>query len=75
VWLYASPESCVSRISIDTRPLLAQHANPQQAAVGLFEKRKFLYAKTAWMLVSSTSRSAEQVSLLIYDEISKALNG
>ncbi|MDR0687568.1 MAG: hypothetical protein LBF55_02650 [Prevotellaceae bacterium] len=75
VWLYASPERCLSRISVDTRPLLAQHANPQQAAAELFEKRKFLYAKTAWMLISSAARSAEQVSRLIYDEISKAING
>ncbi|MDR0415384.1 MAG: hypothetical protein LBH84_08240 [Prevotellaceae bacterium] len=75
VWLYAPVDSCVSRISIDidTRPLLAQHGNPQQAAAELFEKRKFLYAKAAWMLVSSAGRSAEQVSQLIYDEISKAL--
>jgi shikimate dehydrogenase len=75
VWIYASPKRCVSRISVDTRPLLAQHGNPLQAAAKLFEKRKFLYAKAAWMLVSSADRSAEQVSLLIYDEISKAFHG
>jgi shikimate dehydrogenase len=73
IWIYAPPACCVSRIDVSTRPLLAQHSNPQQAAVELFEKRKFLYAKTAWMLVSSHCRSEEQVSRLIYDEISKIL--
>ena len=71
VWIYAPPARCVSRIDVSTRPLLARCANPRQAAEALFEERKFLYAKTAWMLVSSRDRSAEQVSRLIYDEISK----
>jgi shikimate dehydrogenase len=75
VWIYASPKCCVDRISVGTRPLLAQHDNPLQAAVELFEKRKFLYAKAAWMLVNSASRSVEQVSQLIYDEITKAIHG
>lgn len=73
VWIYAPPERCVSRIDVSTRPLLARHANPRQAAAALFEKRKFLYAKTAWMLASSRDRSEEQVSRLIYDEIRKVL--
>jgi shikimate dehydrogenase len=74
VWIYAPPECCVSRIDVSTRPLLARHGNPRQAAAELFEKRKFLYATTAWMLVSSRCRNEEQVSRLIYDEISKVLH-
>ncbi|MDR3366129.1 MAG: NAD(P)-binding domain-containing protein [Prevotellaceae bacterium] len=74
VWIYAPPACCLSRIDVSTRPLLASHADPQQAAAELFEKRKFLYAKTAWMLVSSHCRSEAQVSRLIYDEISKVLH-
>jgi shikimate dehydrogenase len=74
VWIYAPPACCVSRIDVSTRPLLAQHVNPQQAATELFEKRKFLYAKTAWMLVNSHCRNEAQVSQLIYDEISKVLH-
>jgi shikimate dehydrogenase len=74
IWIYAPPACCLSRIDVSTRPLLAQHANPQQAAAELFEKRKFLYAKTAWMLVNSHCRSEAQVSQLIYDEISKVLH-
>ncbi|MDR0712102.1 MAG: hypothetical protein LBF67_07150 [Prevotellaceae bacterium] len=74
VWIYAPPACCLSRIDVSTRPLLAQHANPQQAAAELFEKRKFWYAKTAWMLVNSSCRNEAQVSQLIYDEISKVLH-
>jgi shikimate dehydrogenase len=74
IWIYASPEKCVNRINIETRPLLAKHENPQQAARELFEQRKFLYAKTAWMLVSSNERTPAQVSNFIYEEVSKALH-
>ncbi|MDR3187856.1 MAG: NAD(P)-binding domain-containing protein [Prevotellaceae bacterium] len=74
IWIYAPPACCLSRIDVSTRPLLARHANPQQAAEELFEKRKSQYAKTAWMLVNTTCRSEVQVSRLIYDEISNILH-
>ncbi len=74
VWIYASPEKCVSRIHVPSRPILARHENPLQAAKDIFEKRKFLYAKTAWMLVSSNTRTPEQVAQFVYEEVSKVLH-
>ncbi len=75
VWIYASPEKCLSRIHVPSRPILAQHADPKKAAVEIFEKRKFLYAKTSWMLVSSNTRTPNQVAEFIYEEVSKVLHG
>jgi len=74
VWIYASPETCVNRIDVATRPLLAGHENPLQAAKELLEQRKFMYAKSAWLLVSSNQRTPEQVSNFIYEEVSKAFH-
>ncbi|MDR1225537.1 MAG: hypothetical protein LBK47_01385 [Prevotellaceae bacterium] len=75
VWIYASPEKCVNRIDVPSRPILARHADPYSAAVELFEKRKFMYAQTSWMLVSSNHRTPEQVSNFIYEEVGKVLRG
>jgi shikimate dehydrogenase len=74
VWIYASPERCVSRIDIASRPMLARYANPHSAAAELFEQRKFLYAKTAWLLVCSNTRTPEQVAQFVYEEVSKVLH-
>jgi shikimate dehydrogenase len=73
VWLYAPPETCISRIDIASRPLLAGQKNPQQAAIEMFNQRKFAYAQTAWMLVSGKERSANEVSQIIYDELRKII--
>ncbi|MGL5914591.1 MAG: shikimate kinase, partial [Bacteroidales bacterium] len=69
IWIYASPNICLKRIDINSRPLLAQHANPLQAAKALFHKRKFVYAQTAYLLVNANNNSAKIVSNKIYDEI------
>jgi shikimate kinase len=73
VWLYALPQACVGRIDVQTRPLLSRCEDPQQAAAAVAEQRKFMYAKTAHLLVNATHRSAAQVSQLIYDEISTTI--
>lgn len=72
VWLYARPEICVHRIDVNTRPLLALEKHPVETARRLFEERKAYYARTAWLLVSGNCRNAEEVSRLIYEEISKS---
>ena len=75
VYLYTSPDECLKRINVKSRPLLAQHNDPQKAASNIFEQRKYLYLKTAWLLVSTNGRSIEQVSKIVYDEISKCIGG
>lgn len=75
IWLYASPKQCLSRINVASRPILAKHDNPEQAAKDIFEERKALYAKTAWLLVNTNNRSAKEVSQIVYDEVSKCIRG
>lgn len=73
ICLYAPPSECLKRINIESRPLLAQYKDPQKAAEEIFEKRKALYLETAWLLVNTSGRSKEQVSKIVYDEISKCI--
>lgn len=75
VWLHASPARCVSRIDVASRPLLARHDSPVEAAERLFNERKALYAQTAWLLVNTNGRAPKQVSQIVYDEISKCIRG
>lgn len=69
VWLYARPEICLGRIDPLTRPLLAHYESPLSGMKELFEKRKPVYARSAWMLISANFRSAEDISEKIYEEI------
>ena len=71
IWLYARPEICVGRIEVPTRPLLARYADPVRAAGELFESRKSDYAQVADLLISTNDRNVEEVSEIIYGEISK----
>lgn len=73
VCLYAPPAECLTRIDIQSRPLLAQHENPLKVAEEIFAKRKTAYLKTAWLLVNTSGRSIEQVSKIVYDEIGKCI--
>ncbi|MDR0661256.1 MAG: type I 3-dehydroquinate dehydratase [Prevotellaceae bacterium] len=73
VCLYATPNQCLKRINVSSRPLLAKCDNPEQAASDLFEERKELYLKTAWLLVNTNGRTIEQVSKIVYDEISMCI--
>lgn len=75
IYLHASPSECLKRIDASSRPLLAQHKNPLKVATELFEKRKELYLKTAWLLVNTNNRTVEQVSKIVYDEICKCIGG
>ncbi|MDR2129683.1 MAG: hypothetical protein LBP56_00715 [Odoribacteraceae bacterium] len=75
VWLYASPEQCMRRIDVASRPLLACHARPDEAAEALFRERKALYARTAWMLIDTGGRTSKQVSQVVYEEISRSIRG
>lgn len=65
------PEICVGRIEVPTRPLLARYADPVRAAGELFESRKSDYARVADLLISTNDRNVEEVSEIIYGEISK----
>ena len=75
ICLYAPPSECLKRINIKTRPLLAQHDDPQKVAEIIFNKRKSIYLKTSWLLVNTNGRTVEQVSKIVYDEISKCIGG
>jgi shikimate kinase len=72
VWLYATPEQCLARIdNITSRPMLMQGDAPLTTAKKLFAERKALYAQTAWMLVNTENKTTEQVTEIIYDEVSR----
>ena len=74
-WLHASPGQCVKRINIASRPLLACHERPDEAAATIFEERKASYARAAWMLVATGERDPRQVSNIVYEEICKCIRG
>jgi shikimate kinase len=72
VWLYAAPDECLARIdNITSRPMLMQGDAPLATAKKLFDERKVLYAQTAWMLVNTENKTTEQVTEIVYDEVSR----
>jgi shikimate kinase len=75
IWLHANPRLCVNRINIATRPLLACHARPEEAATAIFEERKALYAGVARLLVDTTGRTPEQVTHIVHEEINTCIRG
>lgn len=75
IYLYAPPGECLKRINVQSRPMLAQHEDPQKVADDIFEQRKTLYLQTAWLLINTSGRSIEQVSKIVYEEISKCIGG
>ncbi len=75
IYLHAMPSECLKRIKVESRPLLARHEDPLNAANDIFNQRKASYLKTAWLLVNTNGRSIEQVSKIVYDEVNKCIRG
>lgn len=70
VWLFASPETVVSRIKPGTRPLLAGD-DPVAKARQILAERIGLYGRTADIIINTENKTLEQITTKIYEEISK----
>jgi len=70
VWLYATPESTVKRINLETRPLL-NIENPIEKAQTLLAERKEYYAQACDMVISTEKFDVERITNKITDEIER----
>ncbi len=70
VWLWASPEECVRRITDGDRPLLAG-GDSEKRLSELLEKRLPGYAHAADLVIDTGSRKPEVVAGRIADEIDR----
>lgn len=70
IWLYASPKECINRISdLQTRPLLAQAADPLAKIEEIARERFPMYVETAELLVPVGGKEKEEVCNRIALEI------
>ena len=70
IWLYSELSTCINRMKLKTRPLLAVE-NPFQIAKLIMDQRRKLYFKCSDLLVNS-ERPAAKVMERIYDEFKKS---
>ena len=69
VWLWASPKTLLARIGDTiTRPLLNEE-EPGVSLQMLFEKRRFLYASTADLLISTEGKGPQEIAERIWNEV------
>jgi len=71
IWTYTTPEDTVKRVKPGTRPLL-EVENPLEVAKDLFAKRRDSYGKTADLVIFTQKGTKDQISDLLYEEISTA---
>jgi len=70
LWLYATPESTIKRINLETRPLLNVE-NPLEKAKSLLEQRKQYYAQASDVIINTEKFDADTISDKIVDEITR----
>ncbi len=70
VWLLASPEVSLSRITDNSRPLL-ETSERYEKAVSLFKMRIDLYGSVSELIINSETRNAGKTAGRIYEEISE----
>ncbi|MCL2792021.1 MAG: hypothetical protein FWD87_02925 [Spirochaetaceae bacterium] len=69
VWLVASPEVSVKRITDNSRPLLNTEKKYEEA-IKLFNERIDFYGITSSLIIDSSKRSAQEIAKKLYEEIS-----
>jgi len=74
VWLVANFETTYERTKESNRPLLKKE-NPKKEIKELFDARKYLYAQTSELVISTDHKTIEKISGKIYEEINQAFPG
>jgi shikimate dehydrogenase len=72
LWLYATPESTIKRINLETRPLLNVE-DPLEKAKSLMKQRKQYYAQASDVIINTEKFDAETISDKIIDEITRII--
>ncbi len=72
VWLLSSPETSLSRITDNSRPLL-ETPSRYEKAVSLFNERIDLYGAVSQLIINTEKRDAEKTAGRIYEEICELL--
>ncbi len=70
IWLYSELNTCMNRMKLKTRPLLAVD-NPFQIAKKIMNERKKLYFSCSDLIINS-ERPANKVTDRIFDEFKKS---
>lgn len=71
IWTYTTPEDTLRRSKPGSRPLL-EVENPLEVAKKLFANRRDIYGKTADVVIFTQKGTKDQISDLLYEEISSA---
>jgi shikimate dehydrogenase len=68
IWLWVTPETTLKRIDLSSRPLLSV-PQTKEKATSMLEQRKFLYAKTADLVIDAETREGDNLAQRIVDEM------
>lgn len=68
VWLWVTPETALKRINLFSRPLL-NIPQTKKTANSLLEQRKYLYAKTADLVINTESGDGDDLAQRIINEM------